>query len=137
MCPGYTGAVSEASWNSRSGAPSKLDPTSRRCSVLRPWLLGAVAIACGLLLAVWGIAAASMADPTTTLLPGLNLPADADALTHIMLRNSLVLLLHALACVAGFIAGASLPLQAEYKTGLSRLNAKKTCCNYRNTRICA
>lgn len=89
-------------------------------SVLRPWLLGALAIATSLLLAVWGIAAASTADPTITLLPGLNLPADAEALTHILLRNSLVLLLHALACVAGFIAGSSLPLQAEYKTGLSR-----------------
>jgi hypothetical protein len=89
-------------------------------SVLRPWLAGAVAIAAGLLLAVWAIAAASTPDPTITLLPGLNLPADAEALTRILLRNSLVLLLHALACVAGFIAGASLPLQVEYKTGASR-----------------
>jgi hypothetical protein len=28
--------------------------------------------------------------------------------------------LHAMACVAGFIAGSSLPLQAESKTGISR-----------------
>ena len=95
-------------WNADPGA------------VLWPWLLGALAIAVSLLLAVWSVAAASTADPTITLLPGLNLPADAEALRHIMLRNSLVLLLHALACVAGFIAGSSLPLQAEYKTGLSR-----------------
>ena len=45
-------------------------------SVLRPWLAGALAIATGLLLAVWAIAALSTADPTITLLPGLNLPAD-------------------------------------------------------------
>ena len=89
-------------------------------SVLRPWLAGALAIATGLLLAVWAIAALSTADPTITLLPGLNMAADAEALTRILFRNSLVLLLHALACVAGFIAGASLPLQAEYKTGVSR-----------------
>ena len=89
-------------------------------SVLRPWLLGALAISTGLLLSVWGIAASSTADPTITLLPGLNLPADAEAITRILLRNSLVLLLHAMACVAGFIAGASLPLQVEHKTGVSR-----------------
>jgi stage II sporulation SpoM-like protein len=32
----------------------------------------------------------------------------------------LVLALHAMACVAGFIAGSSLPLQAERRDGLSR-----------------
>jgi hypothetical protein len=32
----------------------------------------------------------------------------------------LVLALHAMACVAGFIAGASLPLQAEHHSGISR-----------------
>lgn len=89
-------------------------------AVLVPWAAGALAIACMLLLSVWGVAAASPADPSITLLPGLNLPADGDAIGHIMLRNSLVLLLHALACVAGFIAGASLPLQIEHKSGVSR-----------------
>ncbi len=97
-----------ASWNA--------DPSG----VLRPWLLGALAIACGLLLSVWAIAAASGPDPTITLLPGLNLAADGEAMARILMRNSLVLLLHALACVAGFIAGASLPLQVAHKTGLSR-----------------
>ena len=33
-------------------------------------------------------------------------------------RNSLVLALHALACVAGFIAGSSLPLEAERYKGV-------------------
>ena len=33
-------------------------------------------------------------------------------------RNSLVLALHAFACVAGFIAGGALPLSAERRTGL-------------------
>jgi uncharacterized membrane protein SpoIIM required for sporulation len=35
-------------------------------------------------------------------------------------RNVLVLALHAMACVAGFIAGSSLPLQARHHDGLSR-----------------
>ena len=34
--------------------------------------------------------------------------------------NLLVLALHAMACVAGFIAGSSLPLQAEQHRGISR-----------------
>jgi hypothetical protein len=88
--------------------------------VLLPWGLGALAIAGALLLAVWGIAAVTAPDPSTTLLPGLNLPADGEAVARILLRNSLVLALHALACVAGFIAGSSLPLQIEHKRGLSR-----------------
>ncbi len=31
-----------------------------------------------------------------------------------------MLALHAMACVAGFIAGSSLPLQAQHRRGLSR-----------------
>ena len=34
-----------------------------------------------------------------------------------LFRNSLVLALHAMACVAGFIAGSSLPMQAEHHRG--------------------
>ncbi len=35
-------------------------------------------------------------------------------------RNLLVLAFHATACVAGFIAGSSIPLAAEQRTGFSR-----------------
>jgi hypothetical protein len=35
----------------------------------------------------------------------------------VLYRNSLVLALHALACVAGFIAGSSLPLSAANRSG--------------------
>ena len=38
----------------------------------------------------------------------------------ILWRNSLVLALHATACVAGFIAGASMPIAAAQRTGISR-----------------
>ena len=36
------------------------------------------------------------------------------------MRNSLVLALHAFACVAGFIAGSSLALAADKRSGISR-----------------
>lgn len=90
-------------------------------SVLRPWALGALTIAGLLLAAVWVVALLSAPDPSTTILPGLNAPVDAEAVGRIMLRNSLVLALHALACVAGFIAGSSLPLQAEHHSGWWRV----------------
>lgn len=88
--------------------------------VLAPWTLVALAVAVAMLGAVWLVAETTTPDPTTTLLAGLNSPADGEAIARILLRNALVLLLHALACVAGFIAGASLPLQVEHRTGLSR-----------------
>ena len=86
--------------------------------VLRPWLLGALAITVTLLLAVWGIATVVKPDISITLLPGFNEPVDASSVGRILFRNSLVLALHGFACIAGFIAGSSLPLQAEYHTGL-------------------
>jgi hypothetical protein len=89
--------------------------------VLLPWFAGALLIAVALLGAVWVIASSVQADPSTTLLPGLNEPANGGAIGRILFRNSLVLTLHALACVAGFIAGASLPLQVEHKSGFSRV----------------
>jgi hypothetical protein len=39
---------------------------------------------------------------------------------RIVRENLLVLALHAMACVAGFIAGSSLPLQASHRHGVSR-----------------
>ena len=88
-----------------------------RLRVLGPWVLGGLTIAFILLLAVWGIATAVKPDLSTTLLPGLNLRVDKEQVGRILFRNSLVLTLHALACVAGFIAGSSLPMQAEHHSG--------------------
>ncbi len=45
---------------------------------------------------------------------------DVGDVLHVLRSNLLVLALHAMACVAGFIAGSSLPLQAEHHTALSR-----------------
>jgi hypothetical protein len=39
---------------------------------------------------------------------------------QVLFGNSLVLALHGFACIAGFIAGASLPAAAERRTGASR-----------------
>jgi hypothetical protein len=88
--------------------------------VLRAWLFGSLVISVLLLLGVWMIAAISHPDPTPILLPGLNEKATLGSAAHVLLRNSLVLALHAFACVAGFIAGSSLPLSAARRSGLSR-----------------
>jgi hypothetical protein len=88
--------------------------------VLMPWLGLSVLIACGLLLAVYGVALLSQPDLTEFAIPGYNEPAGLDDYMHVLYRNSLVLALHALACVAGFMAGSSLPLAAEQRSGLSR-----------------
>jgi hypothetical protein len=86
-------------------------------SAVCPWLLGASAIAVGLLSAVLLISHASTPDASRYLLPGINAPASMHAVLHLLFRNSLVLALHAFACIAGFIAGSSLPLQAEHHSG--------------------
>ncbi len=89
-------------------------------SVLGPWLRLSLLIVCGLLTAIWLIATLTTPDATRYLIPGLNAPAGAVDYLHVLYRNSLVLALHALACVAGFIAGSSLPLSAASRSGLSR-----------------
>ncbi len=86
-------------------------------AILRPWTLGAASIAVGLLGAVLVIAHLSTPDATGYLLPGVNRPATLGSVGHVLFRNSLVLALHAMACVAGFIAGSSLPMQAEHHSG--------------------
>lgn len=93
---------------------------ARPWATLGPWLGLALAICGTLLAAVLVIAHFSTPDPTGYLLPGLNEPATLDSVRTILVRNSLVLALHAMACVAGFIAGSSLPLEAERYSGLWR-----------------
>jgi hypothetical protein len=88
--------------------------------VLMPWLGLSVLISCGLLLAVYVVALLSPPDLTEFAIPGFNEPAGLDDYLHVLYRNSLVLALHALACVAGFMAGSSLPLSASHRTGVSR-----------------
>jgi Stage II sporulation protein M len=88
--------------------------------VLRGWVAVAAGVALVLLAAVWLTSSIVAPGSTRTAIPGITQPADAGDVLHILYRNSLVLALHAFACVAGFIAGSSLPLSAEQRTGLSR-----------------
>ena len=88
--------------------------------VLGSWIAGAVAVAACLLGAIWLISSVVQPDLTPISIPGVTDPPTAANVLEILYRNSLVLALHAFACVAGFIAGSSLPLSAERRTGLSR-----------------
>jgi hypothetical protein len=88
--------------------------------VVRPWFLLSAAITFGLLLAVYVVATSTTPDETRYLIPGYNVDATVGDYLHVLLRNSLVLALHAMACVAGFMAGSSLPLSASHRSGLSR-----------------
>jgi hypothetical protein len=88
--------------------------------VLRSWLVGSLLIAVLLLVAVWAIAVGSLPDPTGLASPGLTGDPLLSQVGHIVFRNGLVLALHAMVCVAGFIAGSSLPLQAQQYSGLWR-----------------
>jgi hypothetical protein len=88
--------------------------------VLVPWFAGALAIAVLLLGAVWIISRLVTPDPSPVSLAGVTHDATLSDAWPILYRNSLVLALHAMACVAGFIAGSSLPMVAESKTGIWR-----------------
>jgi len=97
-----------ARWNAQPGP------------VLRGWLAASAAIAASLLLAVWVVAALSSPDPTPLVLPGLQTAGTWRDAAHVVLRNLLVLALHGFACVAGFIAGSSLPVVARGHRGAMR-----------------
>jgi hypothetical protein len=88
--------------------------------VLRSWIAGAAAVAALMLCAVWLISSVAQPDLTPISIAGITEAAGATDLFQVLFRNSLVLALHAFACVAGFIAGSSLPLSAERRTGASR-----------------
>ena len=95
---------------------------AERWRVLRGWFALSFAIALLLLLAVWAIAGISNIGGLgiQTSGPPFHVGDVADALA-IFGKNLLVLALHAMACVAGFIAGASLPVQAARHRGFTRV----------------
>ncbi|HEX2096482.1 MAG TPA: hypothetical protein VHF50_03855 [Solirubrobacterales bacterium] len=92
----------------------------RPWTVLHGWVVLSLTVALTLLGAVWVVAGLLTPDPTPIHMAGLNESSSAADLAPILWRNSLVLALHATACVAGFIAGASMPIAAAQRTGLSR-----------------
>jgi Stage II sporulation protein M len=93
---------------------------SRPLPVAGRWAAGSLAVAVAMLLAVLAV---STVDRHTVFLVSLGPPfvtgGPADLLA-VLEHNALVLALHAMACVAGFIAGSSLPLQADAHRGVSR-----------------
>jgi len=78
--------------------------------VLGPWVLVSLGVAVALLTGTWLVALASTPDLTLLSYP----PRDP---WFVVARNLLVLALHSLACLAGFIAKSSLPLEAERYAG--------------------
>jgi hypothetical protein len=92
----------------------------RPLPVLGAWLAGSALAAGALLLAVLAVAWLSSGySQPIQLRPPFAVGGAADV-GAVLAHNLLVLALHAMACVAGFIAGSSLPLQAHSKSGVSR-----------------
>lgn len=94
--------------------------SQRPWQVLRGWIALSLAVTLTLLGAVWVVAGLLTPDLTPVHLAGLTYPSEPDDLLPILYRNSLVLALHGTACIAGFIAGASMPIAAAQRTGFSR-----------------
>jgi hypothetical protein len=93
---------------------------ARPWRVLGTWVAGGLAVAIALLATTWAIAAGTTPDPSGALWPGISRPVELRDYVYVLERNGLVLALHALACVAGFMAGASLPTVAAGYTGFTR-----------------
>ncbi len=91
--------------------------SARPAPVIREWVAKSLLVACGLLLAVYVIATVTPPDPTPLVIPGVTRPPQASNISEVLLRNALVLALHGFACVAGFIAGSSIPLEAARRSG--------------------
>jgi hypothetical protein len=88
--------------------------------VLGRWVAVSAATCVGLLLSVLLVARVVTPDPTPLAMPVAGARPHATDCLVIFGRNLLVLALHAMACVAGFMAGASMPQLAAARTGISR-----------------
>ncbi len=88
--------------------------------VLGRWALGSLAAAIGLLAAVWVVASVDTGYQQILALQPPFAVGGLHDVARVFTSNLLVLALHAMACVAGFIAGSSLPLQARDHQGVSR-----------------
>ncbi|MEA2469406.1 MAG: hypothetical protein QOE38_404 [Thermoleophilaceae bacterium] len=93
---------------------------SAPAAVVGRWLAGSAVAAAGLLSAVLAVAYIDTGYQQIISLQPPFAVGDGGDVLHVLRSNALVLALHAMACVAGFIAGSSLPLQASHHTGLSR-----------------
>jgi hypothetical protein len=89
-------------------------------AVVGRWTAGSALAAAGLLVAVLVIASLEGSYEQVIALRPPFAVGDLGKVLVVLRSNLLVLALHAMACVAGFIAGSSLPLQAAHHDGLSR-----------------
>ena len=96
-----------ARWNSRPGP------------VLRTWILVSCAVGILLLMATWAVASLNTIPAVPRLFAGSNTQPTASSL-HIFARNMLVLIMHALICIAGYMAAASVPIASDAYTGWVR-----------------
>jgi hypothetical protein len=87
---------------------------------LAPWALGSLVISVLLLTTTWVIATQTEPDVSGVFFPGLFAPANLGDFGFVLYRNGLVLALHGFACVAGFMAGSSMPQVAEGYSGVWR-----------------
>jgi hypothetical protein len=88
-------------------------------AIVGRWVAGSAFAAVSLLAAVWLISSLDVGHQPLILRPPFVVGDGADVVS-VLAHNMLVLGLHAMACVAGFIAGSSLPLQAQHRHGISR-----------------
>jgi hypothetical protein len=88
--------------------------------VLARWFAGSALAAAGLLLAVLVVSGVDRGYVQVVTLGPPFAVGDTHDVLAVLGRNLLVLALHAMACVAGFIAGSSLPMQAQSRSGISR-----------------
>jgi uncharacterized membrane protein SpoIIM required for sporulation len=94
--------------------------------VLRGWVGGSLVAAAGLLGAVWVVAVIWQAGDfgSTSVAQVIRPPfvvGDLSDVATILGHNLLVLALHAMACLAGFIAGSAVPDQARRHEGIRRV----------------
>jgi hypothetical protein len=88
--------------------------------VLGAWSLASLAVAGVLLFAVWVVATVATPDPSPHALIGITAPPSVGDVLHLLRNNGLVLALHSFACLAGYIAGSSLPREAARRDGVWR-----------------
>jgi len=93
---------------------------ARPSTALMPWGIASLGVAVLLLAATYVVATISTPDPSGAAFPGVSRPATLGDFGFVLFRNGLVLALHSMACIAGFMAGSSLPQVAEGYKGVWR-----------------
>jgi hypothetical protein len=88
--------------------------------VLRGWVAGSLAVALALLASVWVLARGMTPDTTPVAVIGVNAQPRIGHVTFVVFRNSLVLALHSLSCLAGYLARSEMPAEASRYRGWVR-----------------